>query len=370
MANKKITQLTELATPALVDILPIVDDPAGVPETKKVTVEKILTTEAPTLTASGDVKAGGGLSVGSTVTDPATGEIVATGDIKAGSGLVVGNAGTSNNPGNGEVWLQEQSALPSATSSTNKLVDYKDTPIVTNKNSRRYRATSSDILTPFLQQDTIRAVWASLGYRSTGLAISDRVNDFHLSLTSNIWNGSVSSNGLYPIPTIESGATGAYVSYPTASSFGTTNWFSVCGWFYVPSSEAVNRPFMSSGHSALNWSLYQYAGNVQGLIVNTSGLGTYTAGLALIPGSWNFIGLKFYWASAGDYDFRIFCNGNLGAKASDPGSVTRSPTGEFRIFHDGTNSALNYRMSVCSIAGVENNHFYYIYESTKAFYGQ
>ena len=36
MANLKITQLTELTTPSLDDILPIVDDPTGTPITKKV----------------------------------------------------------------------------------------------------------------------------------------------------------------------------------------------------------------------------------------------------------------------------------------------------------------------------------------------
>ena len=42
MATKKITELTNLATPAGADILAIVDDVAGTPTTKKVTVDNLL----------------------------------------------------------------------------------------------------------------------------------------------------------------------------------------------------------------------------------------------------------------------------------------------------------------------------------------
>lgn len=43
MADKKITQLTELASVSSVDLLPIVDDPSGLPELKKITVAKLVT---------------------------------------------------------------------------------------------------------------------------------------------------------------------------------------------------------------------------------------------------------------------------------------------------------------------------------------
>lgn len=43
MANQKITELTALTTPATVDLLAIVDDPAGTPETKKITIADLLT---------------------------------------------------------------------------------------------------------------------------------------------------------------------------------------------------------------------------------------------------------------------------------------------------------------------------------------
>ena len=42
MANKKITQLTDLPSPAGADILAIVDDVAGTPTTKKVTVTNLM----------------------------------------------------------------------------------------------------------------------------------------------------------------------------------------------------------------------------------------------------------------------------------------------------------------------------------------
>jgi len=43
MADKKITQLTELASVSSVDLLPIVDDPNGLPELKKITVANLVT---------------------------------------------------------------------------------------------------------------------------------------------------------------------------------------------------------------------------------------------------------------------------------------------------------------------------------------
>ena len=50
MANKKITELTDLPSPAGADILAIVDDVAGTATTKKVTVTNLMT-QAPVQTA-------------------------------------------------------------------------------------------------------------------------------------------------------------------------------------------------------------------------------------------------------------------------------------------------------------------------------
>jgi hypothetical protein len=57
MANKKITELSNLASPAGADVLPIVDDVAGTATTKKVTVTNLMT-----LAPQGDLVASNNLS--------------------------------------------------------------------------------------------------------------------------------------------------------------------------------------------------------------------------------------------------------------------------------------------------------------------
>ena len=57
MANKKITELTEETSPAGADLLPLVDDVAGTPTTKKVTVTNLMT-----LAPQGDLEAANNLS--------------------------------------------------------------------------------------------------------------------------------------------------------------------------------------------------------------------------------------------------------------------------------------------------------------------
>ena len=56
MADQKITALTELTTPAGVDLLAIVDDPAGTPITKKITLDSLKATGAEINTGTDDVK--------------------------------------------------------------------------------------------------------------------------------------------------------------------------------------------------------------------------------------------------------------------------------------------------------------------------
>jgi hypothetical protein len=55
--NKKITELTDLPSPAGADVLPIVDDVSGAPVTKKVTVTNLMT-----LAPQGDLVASNNLS--------------------------------------------------------------------------------------------------------------------------------------------------------------------------------------------------------------------------------------------------------------------------------------------------------------------
>jgi hypothetical protein len=126
MATKKITQLNELATPALTDILPIVDDPAASAETKKVTVENLLTTPTPSLTA--------------------------TGDVHVGSGLVVGSAG--DDPGAGEVWLVEQSSAPAGTSDRLKLVNSTNKLVMVDESGTVERLSGESGVTLFLDGGT------------------------------------------------------------------------------------------------------------------------------------------------------------------------------------------------------------------------
>lgn len=42
MADQKVTQLTENTSPIITDIVPMVDDPAGIPATQKVTIQNLL----------------------------------------------------------------------------------------------------------------------------------------------------------------------------------------------------------------------------------------------------------------------------------------------------------------------------------------
>lgn len=69
MADKKVTQLTELATPNDEDLLLVVDDPNGTPVSKKVTLKGLLanlpsnTAIAGTLAVSGDATFSGSNTV-------------------------------------------------------------------------------------------------------------------------------------------------------------------------------------------------------------------------------------------------------------------------------------------------------------------
>lgn len=54
MANKKVTELSELASVEEVDVLYIIDDPSGTPASRKVTVLNVIKGGLP-LTTHGDI---------------------------------------------------------------------------------------------------------------------------------------------------------------------------------------------------------------------------------------------------------------------------------------------------------------------------
>lgn len=64
MADKKVTQLTALTAPANTDILLIIDDPAGSPISKKITLEDLFGASAQTTFATIDLKATGNATLG------------------------------------------------------------------------------------------------------------------------------------------------------------------------------------------------------------------------------------------------------------------------------------------------------------------
>ena len=64
MADKKVTQLTALTAPANTDLLLIIDDPAGSPVSKKITLEDIFGATAQTTFATMNFRSTGNATVG------------------------------------------------------------------------------------------------------------------------------------------------------------------------------------------------------------------------------------------------------------------------------------------------------------------
>lgn len=79
MADKKVTQLTALTAPANTDLLMIVDDPAGSPISKKITLEDVLgATTTLTVSAIGITATGNATLAANNFTFDATTNITAT----------------------------------------------------------------------------------------------------------------------------------------------------------------------------------------------------------------------------------------------------------------------------------------------------
>jgi hypothetical protein len=82
MADKKLTQLTALTAPANTDILLIVDDPAGTPVSKKITLENLLGAATPLTVSSVDIEASGEYRLaGDTVVIEADNGVTANGNV-------------------------------------------------------------------------------------------------------------------------------------------------------------------------------------------------------------------------------------------------------------------------------------------------
>ena len=82
MADKKVTQLTALTAPANNDVLLIVDDPAGTPVSKKITVQDLLGNTSTLNVASVDIEAAGEYRLaGNTVLIEADSGITANGNV-------------------------------------------------------------------------------------------------------------------------------------------------------------------------------------------------------------------------------------------------------------------------------------------------
>lgn len=68
------------------------------------------------------------------------GNLRAEADLQVGSGAVVGNASPTNNPGNGEIWLQQQTAVPALTTSVMKLINVNGALFASGNEGRKFMA--------------------------------------------------------------------------------------------------------------------------------------------------------------------------------------------------------------------------------------
>lgn len=97
MADKKVTQLTALTTPANTDLLLIVDDPSGTPVSKKIELGDLFGESAQTVFASIDISANTSASSGTTKIGGNTVTITAPSGTTLTAGLVINEDGTASN---------------------------------------------------------------------------------------------------------------------------------------------------------------------------------------------------------------------------------------------------------------------------------
>lgn len=93
-------------------------------------------------------------------------QIVAT-DALIGSGLVVGNSSEANNPGNGEIWLQEQAALPAATGSVMKMINKDNSLFTVDKNGMALQFGADNGGWTFLDIPLVSASYAGNAFSTT-----------------------------------------------------------------------------------------------------------------------------------------------------------------------------------------------------------
>lgn len=309
----------------------------------------------------------------------ADGTRAVTGDLRVSSGLVVGNGG-ANDPGNGEVWLQEQSTLPGGTTSILKSVNYKGLPIAVDPSGNRYIGATPDMLGAYLLFLQLRGFWyGHFQIQNAAYAWLDRIGNKNLTPTGTITPSVVRHSNMPPIGYLEAGAgSGNYLSVGTPTDFAPTNWISCFGWFYIPTTGTVIRPLATMGSTTIAWSMYIYNNVLQSLMYNTGGAASYSPGVSIAPDAWNFCGFSLYWASAGNYQLQCYANGTWSSNLStDPGSGTRTPAGNFLVFSDGTNYSPGFRVSSLLMglqagSGTDAQGILldYIYRTTKPFYGQ
>ena len=173
MANKKITQLTDLPSPAGADILPIVDDVAGTPTTKKVTATNLMTL-APVQSVAGQT---------GTVTLSNT-------DISGLGTAATQNVGTSN----GNVVQLDATGLPAVNGS-----QLTNLPSVVSSGTAASLPSSPSVGDIYLETDTGQLRWWDGTYWNT--FIEDSQYDPNFAANQLSYSGGLFTSSNYNIST-------------------------------------------------------------------------------------------------------------------------------------------------------------------------